>query len=119
MLILVESFVDVLAQYSMFVMIQREFGWPRLHAADLSPLIIWNNPSCPDERTSLINCPPRLTRRGCIPETRMSDKPLAAATLATRSVDDGPSTVVFYLAVICLIWYVAVTLVSTLGYVQV
>jgi len=56
---------------------------------------------------------------GCIPETRMSDETLAAATLATRSVDDGPLTVVFYLAVICLIWYVAVTLVSTLGYVQV
>jgi hypothetical protein len=49
----------------------------------------------------------------------MSDETLAAATLATRSVDDGPLTVVFYLAVICLIWYVAVTLVSTLGYVQV
>lgn len=56
---------------------------------------------------------------GCIPDTRMSDETLAAATLVTRSVRDGPSTVVFYLAVVCLIWYVAVTLVSTLGYVQV
>jgi len=49
----------------------------------------------------------------------MSDETLAAATLATWSVDDEPSTFVFYLAVVCLIWYVAVTLVSTLGYVQV
>jgi hypothetical protein len=49
----------------------------------------------------------------------MSDETLAAATLATRSFQDGSSPVVYYLAVICLIWYVAVTLVSTLGYVQV
>lgn len=49
----------------------------------------------------------------------MSDESVAAAALATRSDNGGPSTLVFYLAVICLIWYVAVTLVSTLGYVQV
>ena len=49
----------------------------------------------------------------------MFDESVAAATLATRSNYDGPSALVFYLAVICLIWYVAVTLVSTLGYVQV
>ena len=39
-LILCEGFVDVSSQYSMFVMIQLEFGRPRLHAADLSPLMI-------------------------------------------------------------------------------
>lgn len=49
----------------------------------------------------------------------MSDETLAAATLAVRSAYDGPSTFAFYLAIICLMWYVAVTLVSTLGYVQV
>jgi hypothetical protein len=57
-----------------------------------------------------------------MPETRysrMSDESTTAATLATRSIVDEPSTLVFYLAVVCLIWYVAVTLVSTLGYVQV
>jgi hypothetical protein len=49
----------------------------------------------------------------------MSDESDAAATLATRSLHDGPSVLVFYIAVVCLIWYVAVTVVSTLGYVQV
>jgi len=69
-------------------------------------------------RTSLsISC--QDSPGGCIPETRMFDESVAAATLATRSNYDGPSALVFYLAVICLIWYVAVTLVSTLGYVQV
>jgi hypothetical protein len=72
-------------------------------------------------RTSLINsC--QDSQGGCIPETRysrMSDESDAAATLATRSLHDGPSVLVFCIAVVCLIWYVAVTLVSTLGYVQV
>ena len=49
----------------------------------------------------------------------MSDEEIAAATVATRSTYDGPSTLVFCVAIVCLIWYVAVTLVSTLGYVQV
>lgn len=66
---------------------------------------------------------PRLTRRGCTTpqcrHSRMSDESVTAAALATRSNQNGPSTLVFYVAVICLIWYVVVTLVSTLGYVQV
>jgi hypothetical protein len=49
----------------------------------------------------------------------MSDGITVAATLAARSAQEGPSTPVFYVATVCLIWYVAVTLVSTLGYVQV
>jgi hypothetical protein len=49
----------------------------------------------------------------------MSDEKAVAATLATQSAHEGPSTPVLYVAIICLIWYVAVTLVSTLGYVQV
>jgi hypothetical protein len=49
----------------------------------------------------------------------MSDEKTVAATLATRSAHEGPSTPLFYVAIVCLIWYVAVTLVSTLGYVQV
>jgi hypothetical protein len=49
----------------------------------------------------------------------MSDEKTVAATLATRSTHEGSSTPVFYVAIVCLIWYVAVTIVSTLGYVQV
>lgn len=49
----------------------------------------------------------------------MLDESIAAGTLASRSLHDGPPPWLFYLAVICLIWYIAVTLVSTLGYVQV
>lgn len=49
----------------------------------------------------------------------MLDESIAAGTLASRSLHDEPPPWLFYLAVICLIWYIAVTLVSTLGYVQV
>jgi hypothetical protein len=72
-------------------------------------------------RTSLINSRQDSTG-GYIPESRysrMSDEEVTAATVATRSNYDGPSTLVSYVAIICLIWYVAVALVSTLGYVQV
>jgi len=49
----------------------------------------------------------------------MLDESTAAGTLASRSQYDERPAWLFYLAVICLIWYTAVTLVSTLGYVQV
>lgn len=59
---------------------------------------------------------------GNIPESlynRMSEESIVAAVLAKRSTEHGPSSLALYVAVICLIWYIAVTLVSTLGYVQV
>jgi hypothetical protein len=49
----------------------------------------------------------------------MLEENTAAGKLALRSLHDEPPSWTFYLAVICLIWYTAVVLVSTLGYVQV
>ena len=51
--------------------------------------------------------------------SRMLEENTAAGKLALRSLHDEPPSWTFYLAVICLIWYTAVVLVSTLGYVQV
>lgn len=51
--------------------------------------------------------------------SRMLDESTAAGKLALRSLRDEPPPWLFYLAVVCLIWYTAVVLVSTLGYVQV
>jgi hypothetical protein len=99
----------------MFVMICA--GGRGSTAADLSPLIIRHARGEPHSFRLRQD-----SQGGCIPETRhsrMSDEKFVAATLATRSAHEGPSTPVFYVAIICLIWYVAVTLVSTLGYVQV
>lgn len=51
--------------------------------------------------------------------SRMLDESIAAGTLASRSLHDERPSWMFYLAFVCLIWYIAVVLVSTLGYVQV
>jgi hypothetical protein len=64
--------------------------------------------------------PPRLFRRPhTLQYSRMLDESIAAGTLASQSLQDERPSWLFYIAVVCLIWYTAVVLVSTLGYVQV
>jgi hypothetical protein len=67
-----------------------------------------------------VKYPPRLVRRPhTLQYSRMLDENIAAGTLASRSLQDERPSWLFYLAIVCLIWYTAVVLVSTLGYVQV
>jgi hypothetical protein len=110
-------FVDVCRNNSIHVCYDLCWGRGSTVAADLSPLIIRDARGEPHSSRFR-----QASQGGCIPEichSRMSDENIAAATLATRSAHEGPSTPAFYVAIVCLIWYVAVTLVSTLGYVQV
>jgi hypothetical protein len=71
------------------------------------------------ESTSLRQIFAKTLQEATYQYSRMLDESTAAGKLAWRSLRDEPPSWLFYVAVVCLIWYTAVTLVSTLGYVQV